>query len=152
MYRNSRAFTLIELLVVIAIIGMLSAVVLASLNSARASARDAKRKADLQQVAKALDLYYLATGAYPGEYACDSSLGVNLTACPATGTDWDPTSYIHVALVPTYIADLPVDPLNNTSYYYVYEPQVSGSDYCLAAGLEKGGRYRVKNGDTAINC
>lgn len=57
MSHSSRGFTLIELLVVISIIGILSSVVLASLNSARALARDAVRKNDLAQIRTALLLY-----------------------------------------------------------------------------------------------
>ncbi len=62
---SGAGFTLIELLVVIAIIGMLSSVVLASLNGARSKARDARRIADLQQIRTALELYYSAHNTYP---------------------------------------------------------------------------------------
>ena len=55
---NRRGFTLIELLVVIAIIGILSSVVLASLNSARAKSRDAKRLSDIKSLQLALELYF----------------------------------------------------------------------------------------------
>ena len=47
--KQSTGFTLIELLVVIAIIGVLSSVVLASLNTARARARDAERLSNLRE-------------------------------------------------------------------------------------------------------
>lgn len=58
-------FTLIELLVVIAIIGLLSSVVLISLSSARARARDTRRLSDVSTLQKALELYYNAFGQYP---------------------------------------------------------------------------------------
>lgn len=63
-HKEKRGFTLIELLVVIAIIGILSAIVLASLGSARSRARDAQRKSDLKQIANAFELYYLEKGNY----------------------------------------------------------------------------------------
>ena len=60
-----KGFTLIELLVVIAIIGLLSSVVLTSLNSARVKARDVRRVSDLHQIQTALELFYDTYGRYP---------------------------------------------------------------------------------------
>lgn len=62
---KNKAFTLIELLVVVAIIGLLSSVVLASLNTARMKGRDARRIADLSQIRTALELFYNDNGYYP---------------------------------------------------------------------------------------
>lgn len=53
-----RGFTLIELLVVIAIIGILSAVVLASLNTARTKGTDAAIKSNLVTIQTQAELYY----------------------------------------------------------------------------------------------
>ncbi|MDB5195441.1 MAG: hypothetical protein JWO84_625 [Parcubacteria group bacterium] len=53
-----KGFTLIELLVVIAIIGILSSVVLASLNTARAKGADAAIKSDIDSARAQAELYY----------------------------------------------------------------------------------------------
>jgi prepilin-type N-terminal cleavage/methylation domain-containing protein len=53
-----RGFTLIELLVVIAIIGILSSVVLASLNSARNSAQVAAAKSELSSMRAEAEIEY----------------------------------------------------------------------------------------------
>jgi len=68
----SRGFTLIELLVVIAIIGILSSVVLASLNTARVKGLDAARISDVKSLETALELYYDNHGTYPLYGAADN--------------------------------------------------------------------------------
>ena len=57
-----RAFTLVELLVVISIIGMLSTIAVTNMSSSQMASRNARRMADITQIAKALDLYWKGTG------------------------------------------------------------------------------------------
>lgn len=81
----SAGFTLIELLVVIAIIGILSAVVLAALNTARSKGNDAAIKSDLDAVRTQSAIYYNDNGNY-GTNATDES------SCAATDNLFaDPT-------------------------------------------------------------
>lgn len=63
--KSGAGFTLIELLVVIAIIGLLASVVLIALNNTRSKSRDAKRVADMNQLAKGLEMYFNSCNSYP---------------------------------------------------------------------------------------
>ncbi|MDB5238559.1 MAG: gspG [Candidatus Kaiserbacteria bacterium] len=120
MKSTRRGFTLIELLVVIAIIGILSSVVLASLNTARKKGRDARRIADIKQLQLALELYYDAQGQYPTTAATSTLVGNG------------------------YIAAMPGDPSNQRAYSYAAYAATAAtvgtcSGYHLGADLEVAG-------------
>jgi len=123
--RNKKGFTLIELLVVVAIISLLSSIVFASVNTARAKTRNAKRKEDLVQVRTALELYANDhNGLYPNSVG-NTWQGVGVyNGCPSC-TYTGSSGYIP-NLAPTYISVFPQDPLAS-SPFYIYNS--NGVDY-----------------------
>jgi len=82
--KSTKGFTLIELLVVIAIIGILSSVVLASLNSARSKGADAAIKSNLANIRAQAELYYDGAGA--GTYGTAFTFAAASATCHTSGT------------------------------------------------------------------
>jgi len=72
-----KGFTLLELLVVVAIIGVLSAVVLASLNNARSKGSDAAVKSNLDGVRNQAAIYYDNNGSYGTLVVANACTGAN---------------------------------------------------------------------------
>jgi prepilin-type N-terminal cleavage/methylation domain-containing protein len=156
---SRKAFTLIELLVVIAIIAILSIVVVLTINPAELlrQSRDSTRISDLSTLRSALSLYlvdspnpnlasssagygscYLSTiigvgttsakcGVFAGTYASDvSTTPVLFRKNDSTG--WIPVQFSQITLG-TPLASLPVDPTNNSNFYYAYAATTSNGAY-----------------------
>lgn len=110
--KHKNGFTLIELLVVISIIGVLSGIILQSINSARLKSDDVRRVSDIKSIANAINMYFNDNGYYPP----------TANTCEGAG-DWS-TAFKN-ALVPKYIPSLPLDPKHDQrvcttpwNYYY----------------------------------
>ena len=113
-----KAFTMIELLVVMAIIAILASMSIFALQGARESRRDATRKANLEAIRSALELYRADCGQYPTSLP---SAGSPLTgSCPNTIT---------------YLDSMPGDPIAGNDY--AYSPSGSPAySYTLCAAIE----------------
>lgn len=127
-------FTLIEILVSIAIIGLLASVIISMTSQARIRGRDTKRKADLAQLQKALEIYYNTNFSYPTTgntwYAATGSCGGSFGYTGASG-------YIP-NLAPTYVAILPADPKPSTAACSGFNYRSNGSDYKIISNSVSG--------------
>lgn len=123
---NKKAFTLIELMVVMAIIGILVGLSIAAMMGARKTARDGTRKADLEQIRSALEMYKVDNGLYPplgwGGWCTQISNG----------------TYPQVKnALEGYIESVPQDPVYAGTYQdYFYRRLDGGNKYALYAELE----------------
>ncbi|MGA3292120.1 MAG: type II secretion system protein [Candidatus Microgenomates bacterium] len=132
-----KGFTLIELLVVISIIGILLALSVFGLQGARQSARDARRKSDLEEIRSGLEIYKADCDSYPA--ALSSQL---------VGTVDDPSSACSTKN--TYISHVPTDPVTSDSYPYypvLASDGVTYNKYTLCATLEQPPASPIPTGD-----
>jgi general secretion pathway protein G len=108
-----KGFTLVELVVVMSIISLLSSVVLANMNVYMAKARDARRKSDLEEMKKAIIIYYADHGSYP-------STGLGWWGqCSTFGSHALSGSNGYIPnIAPAYMALLPVDPSGSNAGEY----------------------------------
>lgn len=128
MNNKIKGFTLIELLIVMTIIAVLMGLALVSYQGARKTARDGKRKTDIETIRSALEICYADTNSYPltGEINTSVSCGGK-----------------------TYLTPTPKDPATSNNYYY----SSNGTTYTLCATLEASsphdcgdnGNYMVTN-------
>lgn len=148
-YINIKSFTLIELLVVIAILVVLSLVGLALYTNIQKSVRDTKRKADLNAIVKALEIYHQQYDRYPCTTGWQTSIpqgGYWITDTPDCGSH---------PLGDRFMSQMPNDPINTADdnapwkenkYSYAYWadstegiegcPGSAGKYYILMARLE----------------
>jgi len=128
--KTCKGFTLIELLISIAILGILATIGMSTFRNSQMRSRDVQRKANLKQVANALELYYSDYGKYPdagsGEIkACND--GISLC-------DWGEGEFTDGKTV--YFKKLPKDPTPGLNYFYKLVADSSNQKYQLFARLE----------------
>ncbi|HBC72622.1 MAG: hypothetical protein UX91_C0005G0003 [Candidatus Amesbacteria bacterium GW2011_GWB1_47_19] len=122
MSKTKPAFSLIELLIAIVLLGLMAALVLSRIGTGpQRFARDVDRKADIQRIASALEIYRNDNQGYP---RCVS--GTTCTSNEISG------------LAPTYTSTIPTD---TSPRLFRYTPAGCGASTCatfsLCMGLEK---------------
>lgn len=128
-FKKEKGFTLIELLIVIGILAILLAIVLIALNPRQQfiDANNTKRRSDVNAILNAVHQYIAANkGSLPSAITTTSSV----IASSGAGT-----INLCADLVPTFIADLPLDPTSGT--------ESPASSICTDAGATYNTGYSI---------
>ncbi len=105
-----------ELIIAMTIVAILAGALLSNFFSSMAKGRDSRRKQDLEQIGKALELYYNDNRAYP-------------TSMPAAGS-----SLTNTGSTVIYMQKIPKDP--KTGYTYTFVAPANGGNFKLYSCLE----------------
>jgi prepilin-type N-terminal cleavage/methylation domain-containing protein len=134
---KTKAYTLIELLIVISIIGVMASSVLASFNRTKTKSRDARRLQDIQQLYKAISLYYLINNTLPRctdpgyTGGCDFNSPVEPYAqVDSTGDG------VFIPFMSATLKTNLVDPVNDDPFMYYYKSNFTyqGISYLFMIG------------------
>jgi len=125
--KHQYGFTIVELLIVIVVIAILAAISIVAYNGVQQRGRDSQRKADLQAISKAVELFYVDNGRYP--------MGGTSWCTQISNTANGYKSGFQGAIAP-YLAKISYDPkFEGTSKGYFYR-KVTDDSYYLYAELE----------------
>ncbi|BFT94626.1 hypothetical protein MNSC_06340 [Minisyncoccus archaeophilus] len=125
MKNNTKSFTLIELLVVIAIIGILAGFIIVSMSGASSSANDSRRKADINQLSKAIMIHKVDHPETPLPIET-CTIGGGATPCSST------------VLSVLNNASVLRDPDSSKYYYY---SSTDGNHYTISTKLSDSNDY-----------
>ncbi|MDQ5951771.1 MAG: ral secretion pathway protein [Patescibacteria group bacterium] len=123
-FKSQKGFTLIELMVVILIIAILGALGLVSFSQANRSARDGKRRADIEAVRQALLLRKQEVGSY-----------YNLTGTTAANFNSTTANLLSGGYLS---APVPLDPRNVSPLVYTMSgtSNATTDTFCICADVE----------------
>jgi len=131
-----KSFTLLELMISIAILGIISGLIYGNFVNSLKKARDAKRKADLEQIQRALEMYYEDKKRYPvnlnfGDKLCETRNCLSNEKI--------------------YMQKIPNDPVNNKNYVYESDGTYYRLFSCIENNLDQGPGVK-QNGYVGTNC
>ena len=147
-YSSHKGFTLIELLVVIAVIGILSSIVIASLNSARTKGATAAVKGGFSQIRAQAENYYDTNGTYGAGSGSVTNGGTYTSTATTMWTDAIIASALSTASKQGDTATA-VTGQSTASNWAVTTKLKDGTFYCIdntGNNASKGSAYTITTG------